>query len=374
MNRPAAKGWCPGAHRPMMSGDGLVVRVRPRLARLSARQALGLCAAASRFGSGIIDLTSRANLQIRGVAEANHEPLLQELNALGLLDADPALEGRRNILVAPLWRDGDDTHRIATALLGRLADLPELPAKVGFAIDAGPAPVLPGASADFRIERGAQGGLILRPDGAPNGRPVTPQTAIDELIALARWFARTGGDASRRMAAHLAATPLPDGFDTPPATAAAPLAPGPTAAGRVYGAAFGQIDAGDLATLLRATAARALRVTPWRLFVLEGAQSVDLPGFITRPGDPLLDIDACPGAPFCPSASVETRALARRLAAHGPLHVSGCAKGCARPRTAPLTLVGREGRFDLVKDGAPWDSPARTGLDPATLPDRLGDL
>ena len=23
------KGWCPGALRPMLSGDGLVVRVRP---------------------------------------------------------------------------------------------------------------------------------------------------------------------------------------------------------------------------------------------------------------------------------------------------------------------------------------------------------
>ena len=32
MSAPQVKGWCPGAHRPMMSGDGLVVRIRPRLA------------------------------------------------------------------------------------------------------------------------------------------------------------------------------------------------------------------------------------------------------------------------------------------------------------------------------------------------------
>ena len=56
------KGWCPGAHRPMMSGDGLVVRVRPRLARLSADQVQALCAAAMRHGAGLIDLTNRANL------------------------------------------------------------------------------------------------------------------------------------------------------------------------------------------------------------------------------------------------------------------------------------------------------------------------
>ena len=30
-SKPVVQGWCPGAHRPMMSGDGLVVRVRPRL-------------------------------------------------------------------------------------------------------------------------------------------------------------------------------------------------------------------------------------------------------------------------------------------------------------------------------------------------------
>ena len=57
-DRSLAKGWCPGAYRPMMSGDGLVVRVRPVLARLTAEQVLGLCETATAFGSGLIDLTS----------------------------------------------------------------------------------------------------------------------------------------------------------------------------------------------------------------------------------------------------------------------------------------------------------------------------
>ena len=37
----AIKGWCPGALRPMQSGDGLVVRIRPRGGRLSPAQAVG---------------------------------------------------------------------------------------------------------------------------------------------------------------------------------------------------------------------------------------------------------------------------------------------------------------------------------------------
>ena len=67
----AIKGWCPSALRPMLSGDGLVVRLRPRGGRLSAAQAVGIAALAKRCGNGLIDLTGRANLQIRGVREEN---------------------------------------------------------------------------------------------------------------------------------------------------------------------------------------------------------------------------------------------------------------------------------------------------------------
>jgi len=61
---------------------------------------------------------------------------------------------------------------------------------------------------------------------------------------------------------------------------------------------------------------------------------------------------------------VETRTLARALAGrvNGDLHVSGCEKGCARPRKADVTLVGRDGGFDLVRGGKPGDVPARRGL------------
>ena len=187
MTRPAAKGWCPGAYRPMMSGDGLVVRIRPVMSRLSRAQVLGLCDLALKFGSGVLDLTSRANLQIRGVSEEDHESLLAELNALGVLPDDPDLEARRNILMPHDWAEDDDSHKICSDLLTRLADLPDLPAKFGIAIDAGPAPVLQSASADLRIER-AEAGLVLRADGSALGKPTTVGTAVSDIIALAQWF------------------------------------------------------------------------------------------------------------------------------------------------------------------------------------------
>ncbi|WP_458791968.1 cobalamin biosynthesis protein CobG [Yoonia sp. MH D7] len=364
MSVPMVKGWCPGAYRPMMAADGLVVRIRPRLARLTAVQALGLCDLAQHFGHGYLDLTNRANLQIRGVAAGDHATLLHSLGDLGLLDPDPALEGRRNILVTPFWQTEDRTHRLTLALLERLNDLPELPAKVGFAIDCGAHPLLTNDSADIRIERAA-GSLILRADGASMGRAVTEENAIPALIEMAHWLAKHSTPDRRRMARVLATTSLPtDWCDEPALPAASQPQIGKQNGGAFIGAAFGHVDAAALARVIRAQKLTAIRLTPWRKLFLEGGAPTDEPAFVTDPDDHLMRVDACPGAPFCPSASVETRALARRIAPHvsGTLHVSGCAKGCARQRPADLTLIGREGRFDMLRHGVASDTPERYAL------------
>lgn len=376
MTRPVAKGWCPGAYRPMMSGDGLVVRVRPIMARVTADQALGLCNLSVKFGSGLIDLTSRANLQIRGVREENHEALLQELNALDLLPDDPALEARRNILIAPDWRDGDVTERLAKELYARLAELPELPAKFGFAVDTGDAPAFHENSADIRIERSGKN-IVVRADGCAKGRAVAEAETISAAIEMAHWFAETGGATSRRMAQHVKTTPLPADWQTASTVLDGSMPEvGQTELGTYYGAPFGQIESTQLSELVKTSGCRALRVTPWRLFMTEDAAPVKSTAFVTDPDDPLLNVDACPGAPLCTSSTVETREIAKKLAAstNARLHVSGCSKGCARPRKSEMTLVGHDGRFDLVKNGLPWDEPSLTGLSPKDLLDRIGEF
>ncbi|SDI12372.1 cobalamin biosynthesis protein CobG [Alloyangia pacifica] len=377
MSAPQIKGWCPGAHRPMLSGDGLVVRVRPFRAELRAARVLALCELARAHGNGTLELTSRANLQIRGVSEAAFPGLLEELDALGLIDADPAVEARRNILMPAGWRDGDLTDRLHAALLETLPTLPPMPAKIGFALDTGPQGHLASESADIRFELDPAGGLLLRADGAATGRPVVEKDAMAALAQLANWFVDSGGAASGRMARHLRQISLPDEWQRALPRAPRPtLEPGDTANGRLLGVPFGSVDAGALAEVMERSGARALRLMTGRLLcLLDGDSEVPAPGFVTTPGSPLLAAHACPGAPFCPQATVATRALATRLAPEvdGTLHVSGCAKGCALPRAARLTLVGTDGAFDLVRDGAPWDPPRRTGLspllfdDPATL-------
>lgn len=364
---PQVKGWCPGAHRPMMSGDGLIVRVRPQMSRFDRAEALTLCRLSLTHGNGIIDLTSRANLQVRGVSEAAHPVLLEGLKAAGLLDATQAQEARRNILTTPEWRQEDLTARLYKAVLASLAALPGLPAKMGIALDTGMQPLLAEASADFRFERGQEVALILRADGADTGVAVTEETAPEMLRALAHWFVDTGGARAGRMARHIVTQDLPARFQgAQPCAPGAKMEPGPCALGQVYGVPFGAINAAALERLISESSCTGIRLTPWRLFVLEGAAPQPAEAFISDPDHPALHVHACPGAPKCMHAQAETRALALALAQQVPpgrtLHVSGCSKGCAYPKAADITLVGADGDFDLVRGGTAWDAPSVRGL------------
>ncbi len=351
------RGWCPTAWRPMAAGDGLLLRVRPRLGRLTREQALALCAVARDHGNGEIDLTNRGGLQLRGIG-TDWEPAVAALVVAGLVDADPAREAAPAMLLSPDWREGDDTHRIALAMIAALPSLPLLPGKVGIAIDAGDAAVLTASPADFRIERAAGGALILRADGRPTGMVLAPGGEAAALIALMRWFVETGGAEAGRMARHRAPLPTWAAGDAAPLVGR-PVAIGPHPLGQAIGLPFGRIDADRLEGIVRSAGTRAVRVTPWRILIAEGG------GAGLDPGDAaLLGVDACVGAPACPQATVETRALAMRLAPclSGSLHVAGCAKGCARARPADTVLTGRDGRYDLAFAATAGSLPAAAGL------------
>lgn len=371
------KGWCPGALRPMASGDGLVVRVRPHAGRLTPAEARAVAKAALRHGNGILDLTSRANLQVRGVRDETHGLLIGELQAAGLTDGDIASEAKRNIVVTPFGTGNGraETLAIAATLEAALARAPALPGKFGFAVDTGTERLLAETSADIRIERDAQGGLMLRADGAPTGLQIEAKAVAEAAVRLATWFVETGGvtQGRGRMARHLAGgarlAPELAGNAVPAPALPSPQA-GPTADGVLVGAELGQLRAQWLEAL--AASCRELRVTPWRMLL--AVEPMHLPAIdelIVSPNDPRQRVTACTGAPGCPQAVAPTRALARRLAPHVPrgahLHVTGCAKGCAMPKAAPYTLLATRDGFSLVRDGCARDAPHRTHLLEATI-------
>ncbi|HEX7921904.1 MAG TPA: precorrin-3B synthase, partial [Bradyrhizobium sp.] len=288
----------------MQSGDGLVVRIRPRGGRLDAAQAAGIADLAARYGNGLIDLTSRANLQIRGVNDEGYPLLIDGLAELGLLDADSDTEAQRNILVTPFWTPDDDTRSLAAELEQALASASlDLPTKFGFAIDDGSARVVAGASADVRIERDRSGGLLVRADGAQVGLSVARNEAVQVALSLAEWFVASGGAGGekRRMAAHLAggaSLPPPLRGDAEPSTQSADPVPGLYPTGAMVGLAFGQLTQQTLASL--AGCAQALRMTPWRMVLAEGMHEMPRGAdLVTDPNDPALRVIACSGAPRC---------------------------------------------------------------------------
>jgi precorrin-3B synthase len=154
-------------------------------------------------------------------------------------------------------------------------------------------------------------------------------------------------------------------------------------------AAFGEIAAARFLALIeraRTLGASGLRLTPWRAFLIAGldreaassmAGSIAELGFIARADEPRLRIAACPGAPACMHGHRPVREDAARWAPLLPqgegvvLHLSGCAKGCARAAPTAVTLTATEAGYDLILAGKAGDPPARRGLSNARIEELL---
>lgn len=375
--RVQVKGWCPGAIKPMAAKDGLVVRIRPLAGRLSSEQAVGIAGLARLLADPWLELTNRANLQLRGVDPRNHGRLLDGLRELRLADADACGEARRNVQVQPLWREGDVTHTLALRLGEQLtrADSHALPAKFGFAVDTGALPCMRECFADIRVERYADG-VLLYADGAGQGMVCAPEEAPARALELARWFLDAGGAVAGRgrMSALLTRCRLPEAWRQVPVPQVATHLPrvGPQLSGYLVGSAFGRLPVDTLAALGQRA---ALRLTPWRSVLIEGAsQPPSLTDLIIDPADARLRVAACTGAPACEQARGDTRSLALTLAQMVPpgrlLHVSGCPKGCAHPRAATTIVTAGEG-YDFIRQGFAASPPHKRGLDRCALEQRL---
>ncbi|MEJ5151958.1 precorrin-3B synthase [Comamonas sp. MYb396] len=374
---PQTQGWCPGAWQPMASGDGLVVRVRPPLGRLSAAQALRLAELASEHGAGLLELTSRANIQLRGVAPNQHGALLAALAAQGLLDGDARQEQLRNLVIDPLSQPADGVLALAEPLQqALLADtaLEGLPAKFGVSLASGRHGGLAEVAADVQLVRdGAQGWLLQVPGYPIAWQADTPLLSVQAALALARWCAaqararRAAGEHPGRLPQLLrqaqakpGAQPplaLPAGLHEAPPYLPAASQPKPgwqCGLGLLVAAPLGRVAASALARLAR-SGIMGLRLTPWRMLLVEGLAPQGMPGaglnehehWICDPQDARLRVSACSGAPGCRQALAPTQDLALALAPHVPegahLHVSGCSKGCARQLPASVTLVAQAG-------------------------------
>jgi precorrin-3B synthase len=411
---PRRKGWCPGALRPMETGDGLLARVRAPRLRLSLDQALALAAGAMACGNGAIGLSARANLHLRGLSERTLGELHARLEEAGLIDADPEVERLRNIVSSPIDDlDPDaafDLGASISALETRLKEderLRRLPAKFSFVLDAQGRLPLGDVDADIRFEalRGGTFAVFLGGEDALASE-CTPGETGEIAARLGRAFMRLAGageTAPRRIRALVERS----GADAVFAAAGLQtkararserraglrdiLGPQVFGAAAVVGAAaaFGEFDAVRFRALVeraRALGATGLRLTPWRAVMIVGleqsaaasmAEAGAKLGFVADPGDPRLRVAACPGAPACMHGARPARDDAAHWAALLPegegvvLHVSGCAKGCARPAATAATLTATAAGYDLIVAGGAGDLPARRGLSNAEVAELL---
>ncbi len=380
--RPQIKGWCPGALRPMAAEDGLVVRIRPWGSEINCTQALALADLATRFANGTLELTSRANVQLRGVDPGHLAELQAELQAQGWLDASPEVETRRNVILSPLRNGQFDGPKLARDLTRALAaaDAPRLPAKFGFVLDTGSQRLFSGVSGDIRLEP-SDCGMMLRAQGVQTGCSIQSETeAVARILDLAHWFVQSGGigpDGRGRMKEFVKSHLLPQDLQgTLMPLQNQPAVVGALGDGQLVGLRYGVITSDALRRL--ATQFDWIRITPFRALYLPAGNLPDEASFLTDPADPFLRVRACTGAPGCPQAHGITRGLAdtiiSALPSQGLLHISGCTKGCAHPAPAAWTLVARDGAYDLVTGGNPWDDPVVRGVPAAGIPNLMRDL
>jgi len=286
--------------------------------------------------------------------------------------------------------------------LTRDPTLQGLPGKFGFAVYDGGTFGLGEVPADVRFvaRRSAEGPVFdVHLPGATRDRfgPCRPETVGDVAETLARVFLRLrkGRTENIRRMRDLVAAYTVEAIardaglarsECPPRNVPPSIALGAHPLGSVgflgVGLPFGRISADDLADLASAAAAngaRDLRLTPWRTILVPVpsiASALALAGelppdaFILDAADPRLGIAACPGAPSCIRGTTPVRTDVTTLASGMGLapgagiviHVSGCEKGCAHPQAAPVTLVARNGRYDLIRDGTASCSPVLRDL------------
>ncbi|MFS8037874.1 precorrin-3B synthase [Xanthobacter sp. AM11] len=387
---PARRGACPAFLSPMETGDGLLLRLVPLDGGLSPTQLRGVATAAAAFGNGLVEVTARGSLQVRGLQPHTVAPLQDAILALGIaprtglaIDVSP-LAGRDPGEIADARPLAAAIRAATAALEGRLGP------KVSVVIDGGGAVSLDGQKADVRLGAvAAEGGPLWAVSiggGAPQRmRAEAAATAAADALACIATLGR-----------RARATDLPgctagpdDAADAPAPLGLIPLKQGEAAFG--VGLPFGAADAGllhALADAAQAAGAVDLRPAPGRALLATGRLSADAfaaaarqLGCLTGRDDPRAFIAACPGAPACACAHFPARALAPLVAAAlAPLldgtvrvHLSACAKGCAHPAPATLTLVGMDAGVALVHEGAPSQAAA-PGLAPDGLVAALADL
>lgn len=399
--RPSA---CPGLLRIVPALDGGICRIKLAGGSITAPQAQAIAHAAQRYAHGVIEVTNRANLQIRGIG-AEQDGLIDTLLAASLGPDNPNSDDVRNLMLSPTaGLDPQmllDVRPLAGQILAALESNPrfhDLSPKFALSLDGGEGLVMLEHPHDLWLSALQIDGDVLlgfglagcAADDSPLGA-VPVAKALDLVLAVLELFLDTARPEQVRMR-HLLAEQSPGemlqqlqmrlGFalraDQKVTSwrrqAIAPhqhigiypqREPGKVAVGGV--APLGRLDPAMLTTVAQLAVDfgdGSLRLTPWQSLLLPDIPTEHAPhvlralqtaGLLCSPEQSLAQIIACTGSNDCAKGLADTKADARLLADQlqrsgisRAVHLSGCTRSCAAAHLAAVTLLAvSPGHYDL---------------------------
>lgn len=402
--RPEKPGSaCPGLLRIVQALDGGICRVKLAGGVLSSAQARAIADAAERCASGVLELTNRSNLQIRGVLPGQQAELIERLLAAGLGPSNPAADDVRNLLLSPAaGLDPQallDTRPLAAALLDLLQTTPALhglSAKFALQLDGGEALAMLEHPHDIWLSAlpGSPARLAFGLAGCPTDKPlgvVDVEQAMQLVEQLLRLFIELAGNAHNRMRQLLSVIPAsqllqqlqtrlpftvqaaPTDWQRSPVSERAPMGIYPQQQNALCMVAaasrLGRIDAAQLnalADLAEHYGDASLRLTPWQGLLLPNIpehsadkllHALGELGLLIDAQEPLSNLIACTGSVACGKGLADSKAdallLAKRLrasTARPQVHLSACPRSCAAAHTAPFTLLASSaGHYQLYQ-------------------------
>ncbi|WP_236674195.1 precorrin-3B synthase [Paraburkholderia hospita] len=414
--RPSA---CPGLLRIVPALDGGICRVKLAGGELSATQAFAIAGAIDEHASGIVDITNRANLQLRGVKHGHEDALIAALldAGLGPQNIEHAFaDDVRNVMISPAT--GRDANALfdTTALTGDLLTLLQsdtrfaaLSPKFSLMLDGGERLMMLDHPHDiwFSAMPHPERSDVLFAFGLAGCPPVVAEhesalaavTASDLATftrALVHTFLDLAAPDDTRMRDLLTSHSIESiikhaerkcGVQALRDASIERWRREPADASRRLGAhrqndrqrwyvgaqpALGRINSAvlrGLAELTHGNERVTLRMTPWQSVLLTDIDPANLDatlrklealGLATTSENPLTRVIACTGSTGCAKSHADTKADALKLAAHVPehtqVHLSGCPRSCAAAHRAPYTLLAvADGRYDLYQTHDPRD-------------------
>ena len=391
--------FCPGVLHAVQEKDGLLIRIRVPGGLIEANQLRAVTDLSLGFADGTIEITSRANLQLRAIKRQNLEQVVEEIALAGLLPS-PLHDRVRNIVTSPIaGLDGKellDPRPLIHELDRKLRAEPifaNLHPKFSFAIHGGPRRFSRDLD-DIAIEAVNLNSALyfhLSIGEASSGFVVKYSDAVDSMLAAAKMCIRLAHecgvpvrakavmkfpDALKQIADALSHLLMPSPM-APPSHAVneAPVGVYPTTQD-------GRVSIIPSVPLGRLTAEQGhcladtgdewnsdLRLASWRGVVLgsiprSAADSVvdrlHSIGLSCEGRDGFRGIAACAGNVGCEASLADVRgdaaSLAKRLAGQAvppgwTVNLSGCDKQCARRHGATAELTASPSGYILKIKG-----------------------